>query len=492
MHQASVLALRLRHEDILEHSEHVSRLAADLFVGSAEAHRLGPQRLRLVLAGARLHNVALVEHPTDHHLAGRDMVVAEGLRGYTDQERAVVACIVAFHCKRVHPDEEPLWMAMPPDLQRDTLACAALVRAADGLDHNYAQSSHIARVRGRKRVRVYVRGKHPRIDSDVRRALKKADLWERVVGAPLAIVTTRRPVEPWHPPVAPGQTLARSMDIVLRGYLAQAVATWGEVAAFDGVDARHDVRVGLRRFRSGLRLYRRRWPEETYDGLMAEIRWFGDVLGAVRDGDLELQWLRHAAREMRSDVSPDLGDLIRRAARGRREKMRALVDALRSDRVERLLDSASDWMAPGADTRVIDNRGARTLRTEAPRVLRRSAERIRTYERSVDEAASERLHELRRECRRMRYAAEAWYLTLSKGRRRLVQRLIAVQDDLGDIHDADVRMGMWTDQADPMLADKLCQMCDKERRAAWGRFLIDWPELLKDLSEKRLARMLPE
>ncbi len=91
----------------------------------------------------------------------------------------------------------------------------------------------------------------------------------------------------------------------------------------------------------------------------------------------------------------------------------------------------------------------------------------------------------------MRYMAEAWYCALSRGRRCLIRRLIATQDALGDVHDADVRTAMWGDEPDRALADWLRERCDAERSQAWDCFQDEWPKLMKCLSKKRLRRLLP-
>lgn len=501
MLHGSVAALRARHHDNTDHSDHVCRLATTLFVGTLEVHRVSPIHLPVLQAGALLHNVGLAEDPEYHHTRGRDIVMAEGLRGFwpcgfTPEQVRMVACLVAFHRKPVHPEAEPLWAELPPELQSVTLRLAALLRVADGLDENFEQTTWIARIRGRRRAnsssspRIAVYGHEDTVRSDVKRARKKADLWETCIGKRPRFVVTTQSRQPWRPSVGPGQTLAESAQVIMRGYLAQVIAQTPGVGTFQGIDPRHDMRVALRRLRSALRLYRRMWSPEAYDELVNELRWFGELLGAVRDHDVSILWLDKALSECPAKVRRDIMALRTQNARERRKELKALVAALREDRFGALLRRSSEWIEDGqnADADLLSRR-SRLLRDEMYRALRRRMRKILAYPGTIDESASAQLHALRIECRRMRYAVEAWYGALGPGRQPFVQNLLAVQNALGDIHDADVRLGIWPDTPDKPSIAWLHERCLAERAKAWKAFQKTWPGLLRCTNQGRLKRM---
>src|SRR5690242_12387331 len=82
------------------------------------------------------------------------------------------------------------------------------------------------------------------------------------------------------------QSAARPLQEYLRHRRAAIVVNEPGVRAGDA-GAIHDMRVATRRLRSTLRTYRGVLPDpRRTEGLRDELRWLGDALGAVRDGDV--------------------------------------------------------------------------------------------------------------------------------------------------------------------------------------------------------------
>lgn len=488
MSRASATALRARHDDDIAHSDHVCRLATRLFIGALEAHKVRPIHLRALQTGALLHNVGLAEDPANHHVRGRDIVIGEGLRGYSDEETCMVACLVAFHRKPVEPEHEPLWRGLPGPLQGTSLRLAAILRVADGLDYTMDQTTWIARMRARRRPRVVVSGDASAAQVNVARAKKKSDLWKAVIGKPPAFAVSERGADRWDPPVSRRQTARGSAGIVLRTYLAEAIGAMPGLGTTDGIDPRHDVRVWLRRYRAALRLYRKLWTAGAYEALAGELRWVGELIGQVRDRDVNIEWLDFAMGDCPDDPREEIAGIRATEARERRKNLRELVGAFRSERFGALLAQADEWTRDAPEASDSSGGSDRPLGDEVLRVFSKSSRRIRSFEGRTDEHDTATIHALRRACRRMRYATEAWYGALGPGRRRLRTALKTVQDALGEVHDADVRMAIWPTGSDEPAAVWLHARCDAERAKAWGAFQNTWPTLLQCLKKKRLAR----
>ena len=98
--------LLAQHNGDAAHAHHVADLALAIFVGSAALHDGKPKARRLLEAGAILHNVALDHDERRHHTLGRDIVLGAALDGTSDDERAMIACLVAFHRKKVPRRDE--------------------------------------------------------------------------------------------------------------------------------------------------------------------------------------------------------------------------------------------------------------------------------------------------------------------------------------------------------------------------------------------------
>jgi len=212
----------------------------------------------------------------------------------------------------------------------------------------------------------------------------------------------------------------------------------------------------------------------------------------VRDRDVAIEWLDGALEECSEAVRADLAGIKAGVVRERRVELKKLIAGHAEPRFRDLVEHAAPW-AGGKEggrlavSRDLPQRAAkRTLGDMAYRVLRKRARRIAAFRSRVNERDSEVLHALRIESRRMRYAVEAWFDALGPGRKRLGRNLKAVQDALGDVHDADVRLEAWPELSEKPVLAWLHQRSANDRAAAWRRFQQSWPELLARLEKKPL------
>ena len=183
-----------------------------------------------------------------------------------------------------------------------------------------------------------------------------------------------------------------------------------------------------------------RWSNELRD----ELRWLGDVLGAVRDTDVLIDRLE-------SNV-PSLPEVDRAAAE-------LVIDRLRRDRTRRATSSCAHCGASGT-TRLLNRL---VLASQRPRLLLRiddgdDAELMRAavrrpWERLRDAVAAlppdppdSALHDIRIRAKRARYAAEAVAPAFGKPARAFARLLVDVQDVLGEHQDA-VIAGEWLRRA---------------------------------------------
>lgn len=163
----------------LSHARHVGALSQQIFDATINIHRLPQDTRPLLEAAALVHNVAYEIDPPNHHLRGRDIVMQHPLRGFSDDERRVLACTTSFHRKRVRPEAEPVYMELPADLKRDALVLSAILRIGDGLDHSLSQTTHIVSIETTPdEVLITVEGPHAAEDAE--QSQKKADLWGQI------------------------------------------------------------------------------------------------------------------------------------------------------------------------------------------------------------------------------------------------------------------------------------------------------------------------
>jgi CHAD domain-containing protein len=190
----------------------------------------------------------------------------------------------------------------------------------------------------------------------------------------------------------------------------------------------HQMRVATRRLRALLRAGRPLLDLEWAEGLREEIRWLGDALGAVRDLDV-LQ--EHLETEMATLAPPDAraGRALLRSLDGDRTQARqAMIDALRSERYLRLLETLE---AAVQKPRVVDaGVGLGEIAADEFRRLRRAVEAL------GPDPSDQELHEVRIKGKRARYAAELAEPETGKPAARFIKQAKVLQDLLGEHQDA--------------------------------------------------------
>jgi inorganic triphosphatase YgiF len=196
-----------------------------------------------------------------------------------------------------------------------------------------------------------------------------------------------------------------------------------EVAVVEGHDPEtlHQMRVGVRRLRSALKLFAAVAP--CPPALQEDINWLGMELGAARDWDVLLSstLARVEAAQM------ELQTLALQTAQAKR---RQAAQALLSPRYTRLMLAMGSWMLQTAPL----------LQGSAVQFSRKSMQHLhkslikRANRMSHDDAAS--AHRTRIAAKRARYALEFFHsLYRSKGTHAYLKTLAAVQEELGQHND---------------------------------------------------------
>ena len=197
------------------------------------------------------------------------------------------------------------------------------------------------------------------------------------------------------------------------------------------VEGLHQMRVATRRLRSDLRTFRPLLDAAWANALRAELQWMADLLGAVRDLDVQLGRLEETASDLLADLRP-LTDRLRQ----RREiAVTALREALLSDRYRILLDRLVDAVRDP----LLAPRAARPAQKVLPPLLERAWRAVEPLGASLEACDPvERFHAVRIGVKRVRYAAEAMAPAMGPRQRawtRLASVAGQVQDQLGAMHD---------------------------------------------------------
>jgi CHAD domain-containing protein len=201
----------------------------------------------------------------------------------------------------------------------------------------------------------------------------------------------------------------------------------------------HDFRVAVRRARSILGEAKGILEAEPLAHVASELKWLGRATGPTRDLDVFLldtaAYADSLPRERRDDLKAFTAYLEER----QREAHRALVADLDRDRYRQLVGSWSQLLEPPATADAPD-RDRPAPEVAAERIAaahRRLIKRGRRIDRSSD---PERLHDLRKDAKRLRYLLECFgSLFPSDEIAPIVKQLKGVQDVLGTFQDGQVQ-----------------------------------------------------
>jgi len=243
-------------------------------------------------------------------------------------------------------------------------------------------------------------------------------------------------------------TAAQAGVEILRPLVGRFFELAGGLDVESDTEQVHKMRVVARRIRSAARMFKRVLGKAMRD-LVEQLKAFVDALGAVRDEDVFIEFLRGAVRRIKPVHRPAIRSLLNeRLARRHRLYLRALK-AMRSagfGGLERRWRRALD--APVAATRRPDaraKRGALTIRDGlaagefAARRLGKLLDKVLHFDRPLDNYRPVKLHRLRIHFKRLRYAGEFFESLYGQQLVHLVvEPAKEMQDFLGGAHDVEV------------------------------------------------------
>jgi exopolyphosphatase / guanosine-5'-triphosphate,3'-diphosphate pyrophosphatase len=191
--RASVVNLATQYHADLTHTNHVARLALEMWdaLAAAGVHGGGDEERELLWAAAILHDVGMAVDYDDHHKHSRYLILNAGLHGFTPRETALIGQMARYHRKGT-----PGMREFEPLAERGDEAllnrCAAVLRLAEQLERARDQSVRATRVEVRDGdVELQLEA-----EEDVRvarwAAEKQRDVFERAFGRGLVVRAPNR------------------------------------------------------------------------------------------------------------------------------------------------------------------------------------------------------------------------------------------------------------------------------------------------------------
>ena len=389
----------------------------------------------------------------------------------------MVALITFLHRKRITRKrlqnlQETPFAELPEPVQAETLALAALVRLADGLDYSQTGSTQVGDIQSQDKV-IEIEVWGPYATLDARRAQARSDLWRLLFEPGLrfrpALAATvegaaLRPEEaellarlvgselPDQPGLEADDSMAEAARKTLLFHFRRMLYHEPGTRLGEDIEELHDMRVATRRMRAAIPVFGDYLDVDQMRPFIKGLRRTGRTLGAVRDQDVLLEntqaYLATLDPEQQSGLDPlrAVWEAEREAARGR---MLAYLDgsayATFKGRFGEFLQT------PGAGALPVIREAGEPLphrvRHVVPGAMYQRLAAVWAYDEWVTgpDVPLERLHQLRIAAKGLRYTLEFFQEVLAPEAKSLIEEIKDLQDHLGDLQDAVVASNLLRD-----------------------------------------------
>lgn len=235
-------------------------------------------------------------------------------------------------------------------------------------------------------------------------------------------------------------TMPEAASKVLRFNFDRLLKWEAAVRSDSDAEALHDMRVATRRMRAAWRVFDDSFRPGRTRKIRRRLEKMADRLGAVRDLDVLIDGLESYRSGLGADGRPGLDPLLSSWRRQRKEARALLLDELDSPGYAGFTKDMEEFLSGGASSASVMATPSQPHRVKdcAPSLLWAAYEAVRAYELVLPWASVETVHDLRIASKWLRYGLEFFGEALGPDGPRLLQRVVALQDHLGCLHDADV------------------------------------------------------
>jgi CHAD domain-containing protein len=240
--------------------------------------------------------------------------------------------------------------------------------------------------------------------------------------------------------IRPDDPMSEGACKILRFNFDRLLKWEAAVRSDSDTEALHDMRVATRRMRAAWRVFEDAFRPGRTKKIRRRLETLADRLGMARDLDVLVDGLENYRAGLDEQARPGLDPILSQWRRQRKAARAQLLKELESPGYANFVKEMEEFLTGGA------NAAAQPATPTAPhRVKDRAAsliwaayEAVRAYELVLPWAGVETVHELRIAAKWLRYELEFFGETLGPDAARVLERVVALQDHLGSLHDADV------------------------------------------------------
>ncbi|MET0006718.1 MAG: CHAD domain-containing protein [Candidatus Thiodiazotropha sp. 6PLUC4] len=203
----------------------------------------------------------------------------------------------------------------------------------------------------------------------------------------------------------------------------------------------HDLRVATRRTRSAMTQIKGVFDPQELEPFKKGFGWVGQITGPTRDLDVYLlkydQYRASLPQPLQADLDPFYTYLV---AHHKVEQAK-LVKKLNSPHFRKLIKSWREWLTtPSNNTQSAPHAEKPTAKLADKRISKLYARVLKDGLAIDPDSPAEYLHELRKDCKKLRYLMEFFQSLYPKPAiRELIRSLKVILDNLGEFQDLEVQ-----------------------------------------------------
>jgi CHAD domain-containing protein len=237
-------------------------------------------------------------------------------------------------------------------------------------------------------------------------------------------------------------------------FLDQAAEARPRLADPADAEALHDFRVGLRRLRSCLRAYDAQLADSVSKKLARRLKRLAGSTGPGRDTEVQIEWLRARSPHLSSHHRAGLAWLLARLEERKRDAYGEMEDEVADEFAKVEEDLRARLSVYRIEVHLDPKEDRPTLAEATARILHRQVAELEQHLARIEDADDEKeAHQARISAKRVRYLLEPLVDEIP-GAGPIVKRFKALQDLLGELHDAHVLEAGLSDAVEEAAAER--------------------------------------
>ena len=203
----------------------------------------------------------------------------------------------------------------------------------------------------------------------------------------------------------------------------------------------HDLRVATRRSRSAISQIKGVFDPEELDKFKQGLAWIGQITGPTRDLDVYLLQFDEYRQSLPAKVRPDLEPFHGFLLAHHIQAQKKLARKLNSPQFRKLIKEYRAWLETPTPEVSKQPNAMRPIAELADSRIRKVFKRVRKDGAAIyEDSPAEVLHELRKDCKKLRYLIEFFQSLYPKPEiRELIKQLKILLDNLGEFQDLQVQ-----------------------------------------------------